>query len=82
MPSAKLTTKGQVTIPLAIRLKLGLNTGDRVEFVELDSGGYEIIPATGSIAANKGIVPPVGRTITLEEMDDAVARAAAETMKP
>ena len=81
MPSAKVTTKGQITIPLVVRHKLGLDAGDRVEFVELDSGGYELIPSTGSVAAIKGIVSPVSHTVTLEEMDDAIARASAETMK-
>lgn len=80
MPSAKVTTKGQITIPLEVRRKLGLDAGDRIQFVERETGGFEIIPATGSVAAIKGIVPPVGHTVTLEEMDQAVARASAETM--
>jgi AbrB family looped-hinge helix DNA binding protein len=81
MPSAKVTTKGQITIPLEVRHKLGLDAGDRVQFVESETGGFEIIPATASVAALKGIVPPVGHAITLEEMDDAIARASAETLK-
>lgn len=81
MPSAKVTTKGQITIPLEVRRKLGLDAGDRVQFVESETGGFQIIPATGSVAALKGIVPPVGHAITLGEMDDAIARASAETMK-
>ena len=81
MPSAKVTTKGQITIPLEVRHKLGLDAGDRVQFVESETGGFEIIPATGSVAALKGIVPLVEHTITLEEMDDAIARASAETMR-
>lgn len=31
-----ITTKGQVTIPKAIRDRLGLRPGDQVEFVEAD----------------------------------------------
>lgn len=31
--SSVVSTKGQVTIPQQIRLRLGLNEGDRVEFV-------------------------------------------------
>jgi AbrB family looped-hinge helix DNA binding protein len=81
MPSAKVTTKGQITIPLEVRHKLGLDAGDRVQFVESETGGFEIIPATGSVAALKGIVPPLGRALTHEEMDNAIARASAETMK-
>ncbi len=34
----KMTTQGQVTIPASIRKSLGLNPGDRVNFVENDRG--------------------------------------------
>ena len=34
----KMTTQGQVTIPARIRKSLGLNPGDRVNFVENDRG--------------------------------------------
>lgn len=33
----RVTTKGQVTIPLAVRRQLGIDPGDEVEFV-LDGG--------------------------------------------
>jgi AbrB family looped-hinge helix DNA binding protein len=32
MPSASLTSKGQITIPKAIREVMGVKTGDRVDF--------------------------------------------------
>ena len=32
-PSSSMSSKGQVTIPQEIRLRLGLREGDRVEFV-------------------------------------------------
>ena len=32
-PSSSLSSKGQVTIPQEIRLRLGLQEGDRIEFV-------------------------------------------------
>ena len=31
MPTATLTTKGQITIPAAVRLALHVSSGDRVE---------------------------------------------------
>ena len=34
MDLAKVTSKGQITIPISIRKKLGVKTGDRVFFVE------------------------------------------------
>jgi len=38
--SSKMTSKGQITLPKAIRDQLGLKTGDTVTFVEIDSVVY------------------------------------------
>ncbi len=38
MPSAKLTSKGQITIPKEVRKALGLHTGDRLAFRVHDNG--------------------------------------------
>ena len=35
-----LTSKGQVTLPKAVRDRLGLRAGDKIEFVEDDEGFY------------------------------------------
>lgn len=40
---ARVSSKGQTTIPVEVREKLGLNTGDRIAFIEMDRG-YMIIP--------------------------------------
>lgn len=40
---AKITSKGQTTIPVEIRERLGLRTGDRVAFVETEEG-FLMIP--------------------------------------
>ena len=36
MKLAKVTSKGQITIPIKIRRKLGVKTGDKLLFVEED----------------------------------------------
>ena len=36
MELAKITTRGQITIPLEIRRKLGVKDGDKVVFLEKD----------------------------------------------
>lgn len=78
MATAKLTSKGQVTIPLEVRIALGLETGSRVEFIALPDGSYEFVPLTRSIKDLKGIVRTPPRAVSIEEMDDAVADAVAE----
>lgn len=46
MPSAALTTKGQLTIPKAIREMLRLKPGDGIEFVVRADGGVYVVPAS------------------------------------
>lgn len=41
MVSAKVTSKGQITIPKHVRDRLGLDPGDEVEFIEED-GAFRI----------------------------------------
>jgi len=43
-PSSTISSKGQITVPLEIRNRLGLKKGDRVEFV-VDNGRTTIRPA-------------------------------------
>lgn len=45
MELAKITTKGQITLPISIRRALGLKDGDKVAFVEMD-GQYVLLNPT------------------------------------
>ncbi len=38
MMPAKVTAKGQITIPLTVRKRLGVSPGDEIEFQETDKG--------------------------------------------
>ena len=38
MAQAKITAKGQVTIPLTVRRRLGIGPGDEIEFQETNGG--------------------------------------------
>jgi AbrB family looped-hinge helix DNA binding protein len=73
MTTATITSKGQVTIPKDVRARLGIGTGDRVEFVEIQDGVFQIVAANQDVQALKGIVPKPKKPVTLEEMNQAIA---------
>lgn len=80
MASATITSKGQITIPVRVRERLGLEPGDRIEFVEVDNGKFQIVPATRSVRELKGMFYDAKRKpVSVEEMDAAIARRAAES---
>lgn len=79
MASAKVTSKGQVTIPVDVRDKLGLHPGSRLSFVPTESGGYEIHRQSASIKDLKGVVPPLLRPVSIDEMNDAIVAGATDT---
>lgn len=78
MPIATVTTKGQITIPAEVRASLGLRAGSRVQFVELDDGRYEIVPASRSVTSLAGFLAPAPTSLTVEQMDAAVAASLAK----
>ena len=78
MSSATLTTKGQITIPKEVRERLGVEAGDRLEFVEEEKGTYRVVAATKDVRHLKGIVPRPRNPVGIEEMKRAVRKAASK----
>jgi AbrB family looped-hinge helix DNA binding protein len=77
MTTATLTSKGQITIPAAVRESLRVGTGDRVEFIEIGPGRYEVIAATRPVTALKGMFGKPAKSATIEEMNAAIAKRGA-----
>ncbi len=70
-----LTSKGQVTIPKAIRDRLHLKTGDRLEFAVDPQGRVYLTPATSDIRDLRGLLRrPAARPVSVAEMDEGIAR--------
>jgi antitoxin PrlF len=76
MGKAKMTSKGQITVPKDVRLKLNLKPGDRVLFIVEDDGVVRLRAANKDISSLKGILPPPKRSATLEEIEEAIGRGA------
>ena len=78
MPTATLTSKGQITIPKEIRDRLRLQTGHRLEF-EIDKNGKVfLVPRNMDIRSLKGIMRSKRKTpVTVEEMNEAIAEGFA-----
>lgn len=77
MTTATLTSKGQVTIPVRIRASLGLEAGDRIEFVELEDGMFAILPANHSVQSLKGMIRKPIKPVSIEDMSTAIATQGA-----
>jgi antitoxin PrlF len=72
MATATLTSKGQVTIPLAVRERLKLEVGARIEFVEAASGEFLIRPAVADVRSLKGLLCKPARPVSIEDMKKAI----------
>lgn len=80
MATATLTSKGQITIPVQVRAALGLDTGDRIEFVELPDGKFAIMAATHSVCDLKGLIRKSGKAVTIEDMNEAIAAQGSKAI--
>ncbi|WP_211455133.1 AbrB/MazE/SpoVT family DNA-binding domain-containing protein [Collimonas antrihumi] len=74
MSTATVTSKGQITIPAAVRVALGLDAGSRVEFVEIENGQYAFVAATESVQSLKGMLRKPGAAVSIEQMNQAIAQ--------
>ena len=81
MSTSTVTTKGQITLPRDVRQALGLGAGDKVDFVAVE-GGFKLVPLRKDVCGLKGkFAGRVKRPVTIQEMDDAIAQAAAESQE-
>ena len=78
MPAATLTSKGQITVPQAVRQSLGLHTGDRLDFIALQDGGFRVIALRNDVSTLRGrFAGRVQRAVSVLEMAQAVELEAA-----
>ena len=78
MARAKLTSKGQVTIPKAILDRLNLEPGVTLRFSIDPSGRILVTPLTLGIEDLIGILPKPRKALTLEEIEEITGEAAVQ----
>jgi antitoxin PrlF len=78
MLTAKLSTKGQLVVPKAVRDHLRVSAGDRLDFIIGDDGEVVIRPAVVDVRDLKGLLHEPGRrTVSLADMQRVVRNRAA-----
>jgi AbrB family looped-hinge helix DNA binding protein len=73
-----MTSKGQITIPAIVRAALGVEAGDRVEFILVEPGRFELVAATQPVTALKGMVGKPVTPVTVAAMNAAIAARGAK----
>jgi len=76
MSEARMTSKGQIAVPKAVRVRLNLKPGDRVLFIVEEDGAVRMRAANKDISSLRGILPPPKRKATIEEIEASIAKAA------
>ena len=76
MHTSTMTRKGQITIPSDLRKALGLRAGQQVTFSRAENA-LVITPIEEDITAMFGLLK-AERSVSLEEMDEAVAEMAKD----
>jgi AbrB family looped-hinge helix DNA binding protein len=74
MATATVTSRGRITLPVDVRRSLRVHAGDRVEFVEVAPGRYEVVAATRPVTALKGMFGKRGKAVSIDAMNAVIAR--------
>lgn len=74
-----LSSKGQATIPKAVRERLKIKSGDRFKFF-FHPDGVIILPKI-STARLKGMIPKPAQPVSLEAIDRAIQKGATERFR-
>ena len=74
MSEATVTSKGQITIPKAVREALRVGPGDRVAFYVRENGTVVVEAATVDVQQLRGLLKPAGRGVTIDAMNATIRR--------
>ena len=76
MPTATVTSKGQLTLPKEVREHLHIGEGDRVDFQIDGVGEVRVRPLVGSVEDLFGVLyRPCVQPRSVADIDDTIARS-------
>jgi AbrB family looped-hinge helix DNA binding protein len=78
MSESTISSKGQVTIPKAIRTRMHLKVGDRLRFVVEADGSVRLAAATRDVSTLRNILPRPKRRATVDDMQSVIRQRAAK----
>lgn len=73
MDIAKITSKGQITVPVEIRRKLGVREGDKILFVEEAGRVYMLNASINALREAQNAFSGEAQRMGLNREEDAVA---------
>ena len=76
---ARVTSKGQVTLPKRLRQSLGIHEGDHVEFA-VESGRKASFSRLKTPGSSSGVMKHLAKEkpVSIEEMDEAIRSAVVD----
>ncbi|MBA3259839.1 MAG: type II toxin-antitoxin system PrlF family antitoxin [Gemmatimonadales bacterium] len=70
-----MTSKGQITVPKAVRAALGVRPGDRLAFRIHEGGKVTVEAETVDLQSLRGSVRPEVRSVSIEGMNETIRQA-------
>jgi antitoxin PrlF len=81
--TATLTSKGQITLPQAVRQALGVEAGDKIDFVAEADGGFRVVALRQDAKRLRGrFAGRAAAHVSVQAMADAVQAEAAARRTP
>lgn len=73
-----MTSKGRITVPAKVRDALRIKTGDRIEFIQIEPGRFELLAITQSVTALKGLIRQPTVPVKIATMNNSIAAHGAK----
>lgn len=68
-----MTSKGRITVPAKVREALRIKAGDRIEFIQIEAGRFELLAVTQSVTALKGLIRKPTAPVRIATMNSTIA---------